>query len=245
MPGLNADLRRRVAEECATDRMLIGALHPEARVECMPEGYRYPHDSAKADCVFIAMEPSLLGAKPYKGTAKAGNTPNFLSSRRDFVLHLFIRRHVLKGRYFITDLAKGAMITDLAAESCIGRWIRWYSLLIDELGTMVHSKTRLFALGDRAFGAIYYSNTQARLGLEARVKKLTHYANRFPQASKSGLQETEKEYEDFDLQGFAQEVLEDQGLDAETIRHVSATVKELNRADLLLLARWKEELASG
>ena len=244
MLDLNATLRRRIAEECANDRILLAALYPEARVDCIPESYLYPRNTGKVDCVFVAMEPSLHGSKPYMGTSTGGSSPNFLSSRRDFLLHLFIRRHVLKGPYLITDLAKGAMTTEHAAESCIGRWIRWYGLLMDELSMIVHSKTRLFALGDRAFSAVYFSNSQTRLGLKAPVKKLTHYANRFPSASGPVLQETETEYRHFDMAGFAREVLGDRGMDSRTIEQVLSTIKRLNRADLTLLARWKEELAS-
>jgi len=156
----------------------------------------------------------------------------------------FIREHIKQASYYITDMAKGAMFTKDAIESYIGRWIRWYPLLIDELKNVVHPKTKVFALGEKVFSALYYSNTQAILGLETRIKGLTHYANRFPRAPRRLSKKIEAKYKKVNMQAFAKLILKDTGADSKLILHISNRIKNLNDADIELLGCWEQEFAS-
>ncbi len=97
------------------------------------------------DYVFICMEPSL-GRKPPR---EPDEGYNFYNSFEDFILHFSIIKYLLRTheRYYITDIAKGALLTKQAKENRFERYEQWYPLLLEEFKMFTHRDTIFFCVG--------------------------------------------------------------------------------------------------
>jgi hypothetical protein len=106
------------------------------------------------DYVFIGMEPSLghWARTPQQAEEKVrqGFT-NFAFSIGDFILHYCIREYLCRSRgstYYITDLSKGAMLTDEAKRDPEQRYEQWFEVLSDELALVEKRTTKTVAVGE-------------------------------------------------------------------------------------------------
>lgn len=111
-----------------------------------------PEPTARVDYVFVCMEPSLARWAPTPEDAQEKLTAgfqNFLYSMEDFILHFSIRRYLCgpKERYHVTDLSKGAMLTDDAAANRERRYDRWYPLFLEELQLVGKPTAKVVAVG--------------------------------------------------------------------------------------------------
>ena len=97
------------------------------------------------DFVFVAMEPSA--ARAADGTPNV--TRNFYESVDDFILHFCVRNYLCEDgqTYFITDVAKGAILTEQAKKTSSKRWPAWYLLLEQELKLVSKPGAPVIAVG--------------------------------------------------------------------------------------------------
>ena len=103
--------------------------------------------------VLIAMEPSLGGQV---GGGKTEPNPSpwpkiFSWSFEDFVLHHCIREYLCRTdkTYYLTDIAKDAMPTRVAAVRSEERYQGWVGLLITELDLVAKPDARLVSIGQK------------------------------------------------------------------------------------------------
>ena len=95
--------------------------------------------SKPVDFVLIAMEPSLgRWAKSLEEAQEKIDRgfKTFALSTEDFILHYCLRKYLCRDNetYHITDISKGAMLVNHAGNRRQGRYDRWYSPLLIELG---------------------------------------------------------------------------------------------------------------
>ena len=98
------------------------------------------------DFVLVAMEPST-GVKAKEGTIFSPR--NFSWSVDDFVMHYCVRNYLCSDweTYHVTDLAKGAMPTEVAKATAKRRWLEWRDLLKEELELVAMPGATVIAIG--------------------------------------------------------------------------------------------------
>jgi hypothetical protein len=173
-----------------------------------------PEPDGSADYIVICMEPSLGRWAHSQEEARlkvATGFRNFLFSIEDFILHFCIR-HYLCGpgqRYHITDLSKGALLTERAGIARQQRYDRWYSLFEEEIRVVATSDAKFVAVGNAVAGHL------VRRGFPRPFTKIIHYSGRAAKARKDGIVGHEKAFEAFrasfsvvDFFADAQKVLE-------------------------------------
>lgn len=163
-------------------------LETEFLIRVREEGSEYlPLVSPKCpvDFVLVGMEPSLgrwASSNPEKAPAKAQKMreqglKNFVWSMEDFILHFCIRHYLcMSGEtYYITDLAKGAMLTKEAEIDRTDRYKKWYPIFLKELELVAKSNAKIISIGKRV------SKFFIMQGLHGHAGCIMHYS---PQASR-------------------------------------------------------------
>lgn len=105
------------------------------------------------DYVFVGMEPSLghwaKTVQEAEERVRQGFT-NFAFSIGDFILHYCIREYLCRSwgsTYYITDLSKGAMLTNEAKRKPEQRYRQWFEVLSDELALVRKETAKIVAIG--------------------------------------------------------------------------------------------------
>ena len=175
------------------------------------------------DFVLIAMEPSL-GGKTSGGETRPNPThwpKNFSGSFDDFILHHSIRKHLCRPNktYYLTDIAKGAMPTSVAAVKSEERYEGWVGLLIKELDLVAKPDARLVSIGritGRFLNEHLNQKWQRRL-----LGTILHYSatasrwrNRIPEERPQEYGECQGTVATDDILNTAQEVMQQAGIDA-------------------------------
>jgi hypothetical protein len=142
------------------------------------------------------MEPSLgsWAHSPEEARAKVeAGFRNFVFSMEDFILHFSIRQYLCRPgqRYYMTDMAKGAMLVDRAAIDRIKRYDRWYPLLLEELDLVAAPRAQFFAVGGDV--ARYLSRRFFRRSLT----KVIHYSGQAASARAAGIVGQEASFAQF------------------------------------------------
>jgi hypothetical protein len=155
-----------------------------------------PEPPGPADYVFICMEPSLgrwaLTLDQAKARVEAGFR-NFVSSTEDFILHFCIRQYLCAPaeRYHITDLSKGAMLTERASIDRNSRYDRWYGLLVEELDLVAKPGAGIFAVGNAV------ARHLARREFPRPVTPVMHYSGQAGPARAAAVAGHEDSFERF------------------------------------------------
>ena len=107
------------------------------------EGHYLPMipPTAPVDFVLVGMEPST--ARGADGTPM--DIINLYAGVGDFALHFCASSYLCqnKQRYFITDLAKGAMPSGQARKTAKARWPKWYDLLKEEIELVANQNANM------------------------------------------------------------------------------------------------------
>jgi len=155
-----------------------------------------PRPLAPVRYIFVCMEPSM---GRWARTAEEGRAKvrrgfrNFLFSTEDFLLHFCIRRYLckLEEQYHITDVSKGAMLVARAGRAREARYVRWYSLLQEEVGLLAAPGAVIFAVG-RAV-----SNFLREHGFEPPFTSMIHYSPQAAAARTAAIRGCEDQFREF------------------------------------------------
>lgn len=102
------------------------------------------------DFVLIAQEPSCGNGNPDKAREVTDRVDrNFSGSLEDFILHFCVKEYLCKGgkTYYLTDLSKGAMKTEVADREREKRYEEWYPLLKRELRVVAKPTAQAISIG--------------------------------------------------------------------------------------------------
>lgn len=135
------------------------------------------------DFVLVAMEPSLgfvsnpaklcdsRARREAKEKIDCG-VKNFAWSINDFILHYCIQSYLCQDdkTYYLTDLAKGAMLTKEAAKDPITRYKKWYPTLEKELGLVAKPDVKIVSIGGKVRDFL------AMKGLYGHAGSIRHYS---------------------------------------------------------------------
>lgn len=147
--------------------------------------------------VLLAMEPSLGRWARSREEAQAkvqAGFRNFLDSIDTAIVHFCVRSYLCRPgeRYHITDLSKGAMLTDQAGADRTERYDRWYGLLLDELDLVAAPGATITAFG-RAVG-----EHLERRRFPRPLTRVIHYSPLAGSARKAGIRGHEEAFAAFE-----------------------------------------------
>ena len=131
------------------------------------------------DYVLIGMEPSLGGWAKGKGDAKFEYAQREICKGfRNFcgvwILHHPVRNYLCPDgeTYYVTDLAKGAMLTNQEGAGSQKKYEEWYPLLEEELGLVAKPDAKIISIGNKV------GQFLSKMGLYGHVGTIPHYSGR-------------------------------------------------------------------
>ena len=142
------------------------------------------------DYVLIGMEPSLGNWARNQDPARRmsiaeerirGGFSNWCGV---WTLHHPVRKYLCRDgeTYYVTDLAKGAMLTNSPAAGDERKYQDWYELLEEELGLVAKQDAKIISIGHKVGGFLSGKNIYAHAGI------IPHYST---QAARSWGKEAE------------------------------------------------------
>ena len=153
------------------------------------------------DYVLIGMEPSLGGFAKGKGDARIAYAQSLIDEGfRNFcgvwILHHPVRNYLCPdgGTYYVTDLAKGAMLTKEEGAGSEEKYDEWYPLLEKELGLVAKPDAKIISIGNKV------GQFLSKKGLYGHVGTIPHYSGR---AARYFGKEITNEKRKSEYQGFA------------------------------------------
>ena len=171
----------------------------EARMKALAEAdgdvfVPSPRPEGPVEYVLIAMEPSLSSGSVRDARLRVeAGFRNFLFSTEDFILHFCVRHYLCEGaeRYHITDFSKGAMPVNHAHVARIGRYQRWYPLLLEEIDLVATPHASIVAIGNDV------TRQLERQRFERPVTKVIHYSGQAGLARRAAISGHEDWFEAF------------------------------------------------
>ncbi|KSV18855.1 integrase [Dehalococcoides mccartyi] len=141
---------------------------------------------AKVDYFLIGMEPSLgrwAEGKNDDDRLKIAQDKidrgfrNFELTIEDFSIHYCIRNYLCQnsGTYYITDLSKGAMLTNLAEKQRHSRYESWYPLLIKEIELVSKPDAKIIAIGYGLYNFLLKHKFEEKT--VRKLHRIPHYSN--------------------------------------------------------------------
>ena len=131
------------------------------------------------DYVLVGMEPSLGGFAKGKGDARFEYAQSEIDKGfRNFcgvwILHHPVRNYLCADgeTYYVTDLAKGAMLTNQEGAGSEKKYDEWYPLLEKELGLVAKPDAKIISIGNRV------GQFLSKRGLYGHVGTIPHYSGR-------------------------------------------------------------------
>ena len=134
-----------------------------------------PNTAPKApvDYVLVAMEPSLRGWAKGIPDAKEKITLGFRNFCGVWQLHYPVSNYLCKDgeTYYLTDLAKGAMVTGSPGAGNEDKYESWYPLLEKELGLVAKPDVKIISVGGRVDAFL------SKKELYGHVGSIPHYSS--------------------------------------------------------------------
>ena len=131
------------------------------------------------DYVLVGMEPSLGGFAKGKGYARLEYAQRkidlgFRIFCEVWILHYPVRTFLCQDgeSYYVTDLAKGAMLTNEKSAGSEKKYGEWYPLLEKELGLVAKPDAKIISIGNRV------GQFLSKKGLYGHVGTIPHYSGR-------------------------------------------------------------------
>jgi hypothetical protein len=140
----------------------------------------------QVDYILIGMEPSLGGwtdgntedeRLKIAGEKIRKGFKNFALTIEDFIVHSCVRNYLCSKseKYYITDLSKGAMLTDKAVNGRNIRYQTWYNLLIDEIDLVTKKEAKIIAIGKSVNDFLIEGQFQLKTGRKQYF--IPHYSS--------------------------------------------------------------------
>ena len=134
--------------------------------------------TAPVDYVLVGMEPSLGGWAKGEGKELLEDAQRTIDEGfRNFcgvwILHLPVRNYLCctdEETYYLTDLAKGAMLTRDPGAGDEEKYQDWHPLLEKELGLVAKTGAKIISIGSKVGGFL------SKMGLYGHVGTITHYS---------------------------------------------------------------------
>ena len=158
------------------------------------------------DYVLVGMEPSLGGWSRGEGKSRLKDAQMRIDQGfRNFcgvwILHYPIRNFLCQDgeTYYITDLAKGAMLTNEEGAGSEKKYDEWYPLLEKELGLVAKPDAKIISIGNKV------GQFLSKKGLYGHVGTIPHYSGRAARYWGKEIAGTkrESEYEEFSVRSHA------------------------------------------
>ena len=126
------------------------------------------------DYVLIGMEPSLGGWAKDVQDAQRQIDEGFRNFCGVWILHHPVRNYLCPDgeTYYVTDLAKGAMLTNQKGDESEKKYDEWYPLLEKELGLVAKPHAKIISIGNRV------GRFLSERGLYGHVGTIPHYSGR-------------------------------------------------------------------
>ena len=163
--ALEDDFRQRVEED------------KQSGVKCIFLPNIWP--TAPVDYVLVGMEPSLGRWAKGKGKSRLEDAQKRIDQGfRNFcgvgILHYPVRTFLCQDgeSYYVTDLAKGAMLTNETGAGSEEKYDEWYPLLEKELGLVAKPDAKIISIGNRV------GQFLSKKGLYGHVGTIPHYSGR-------------------------------------------------------------------
>ena len=129
------------------------------------------------DYVLVGMEPSLGRWARGKGKSRLEDAQKRIDQGfRNFcavwILHYPVRTYLCQDgeSYYVTDLAKGAMLTNEESAGSEKKYDEWYPLLEKELGLVAKPDAKIISIGNKV------GQFLSKKGLYGHVGTIPHYS---------------------------------------------------------------------
>ncbi len=121
--------------------------------------------ASRVDYVLVGMEPSLGRWAGDLDNAREKIADGFRNYCGVEILHYPIKKYLLRGgeTYYLTDLAKGAMLTKSPSAGSTEKYEVWYPLLEKELELVAKPAAKVIAIGSRVDGFLKKKNLCGRV----------------------------------------------------------------------------------
>lgn len=154
--------------------------------------------SGPVDYVLVGMEPSRGWAKDSFDACKgiAGGFRNYCGVE---ILHFPIKKYLLLDgeTYYLTDLAKGAMLTKSPDAGSTKKYEAWYPLLEKELKLVAKPGARVIAIGSKVDGFLRKKKLCGRVYADS----IPHYSTQAAvQGERKLIENRDEEYKKFAAQ---------------------------------------------
>ena len=150
------------------------------------------------DYILIGMEPSLGGWTRGKGCdllkdAQSKIDEGFRNFCGVWLLHYPVRNYLCQGgeSYYVTDLAKGAMLTNQKDAGSEKKYDDWYPLLEKELGLMGKPDAKIISIGNKV------GQYLSKKGLYGHVGTIPHYSGQAARFWGKEIEGRKDEYKNF------------------------------------------------
>ena len=150
--------------------------------------------SGPVDYVLVGMEPSLRGWARDKEDAEKKIEKGFRNFTGVWILHCPVKEYLCRNgeTYYITDLAKGAMLTSSPSAGDMQKYERWYPLLEKELGLVAKPDAKIISIG-HAVGRFLFEK-----GLYGHAGTIPHYSAQAARYWGTEIPGRDDEYRDFE-----------------------------------------------
>lgn len=154
--------------------------------------------SSQVDYVLVGMEPSLGGWAKGQDDARekiADGFRNGVGRTLQFCIDTYLCRN--GETWYLTDLAKGAMLTKSPDAGSMEKYKAWYPLLEKELALVAKSDARVIAIGRTVDGFLNGFPNKAKLCGRVYAGWIPHYSTQVAGQRGKMIKCREKEYENF------------------------------------------------
>ena len=154
--------------------------------------------TSPVDYVLVGMEPSLGGWAKDQDDARekiADGFRNGVGRTLQFCIDTYLCRN--GETWYLTDLAKGAMLTKSPDAGSMEKYKAWYPLLEKELKLVAKSDARVIAIGRTVDGFLNGFLNKTKLCGRVYVGWIPHYSTQVAGQRGKMIKGREKEYENF------------------------------------------------
>ena len=155
--------------------------------------------TGKVDYVLVGMEPSLGGWADGQIYAQIQINCGFRNFCGVEILHFPIKKYLLRDgeTYYLTDLAKGALLTTSPDAGNAKKYEAWYPLLEKELELVAKLDAKVIAIGSKVDGFLKKKVERNKLSGRVYAGSIPHYSTNAAGQRGKMIQGNEEEFRNF------------------------------------------------